>query len=165
MLGRLTTHELAVDLLTGRGDAAHDRGDHPRLQLAHGQVVEEPDRTGAVTDHVVRAHRHEVAPDGVVAVQEAGDLRLRAHAVGGRHEDRLAISSRKWQRGAETAQRPQEVAAPAEQSTQRLHDRARRVHVHAGRRVRGHRGSQPFAQLPASTGIGRSRTNLWELAS
>ena len=55
----------------GQLAAACDPFDHGlrrgRIEPAHGQVVQEQDGLGALREHVVRAHRHEVDPDRLVA--------------------------------------------------------------------------------------------------
>ena len=59
-------------------------------ELADRDVVEEEERLRALHRDVVDRPRDEVDADRVVATGEPGDERLRAHAVGRRHEDRLA---------------------------------------------------------------------------
>ena len=65
--------------------ARHERG----VQLADGDVVEEEEGLGTAHENVVRAHRHEVDADRVVAVHELRDLELGADAVGARDEHRV----------------------------------------------------------------------------
>ena len=70
-------------------DAGDDVVDDLGHELADRDVVEEEERLGALHRDVVDRHRDEVDADGVVATGEAGDHRLRADAVGRRHEQRV----------------------------------------------------------------------------
>ncbi len=59
-------------------------------ELADRDVVEEEQRLGALRRDVVDRHRDAVDPDRVAPVGEPRDQRLRADAVGRRHEQRIA---------------------------------------------------------------------------
>ena len=63
------------------------------IRIANNNInlpPEEEQRLRALADEIVHAHRDEVEPDGVEASGGRRHQRLRAHAVGGRHEHRLA---------------------------------------------------------------------------
>ncbi len=84
VLGHLAAHERAPRLPATLGDARDDRFDARGIELADGDVVEEEQRLGTGHEDVVRAHRHEVDTDRVVAVHELRELELGADAVGAR---------------------------------------------------------------------------------
>ena len=56
------------------------------------QVIEEEERLGALHEDVVDAVVDQVRSDGVVPVRHERDLELGAHAIGARHEHRLAVA-------------------------------------------------------------------------
>ena len=71
-------------------DTGHDVGDDLLHDLPGGDVVEEEQRFGSLHRDVVDRTGDEVDADGVVDAHEPRDQRLRPHAVGRRHEDRVA---------------------------------------------------------------------------
>ena len=73
------------------GDAGDDLVDLLGHEPADRDVVEEEQRLGALHRDVVDRHRDAVDADRVAAVREPGDQRLRADAVGRRHEQRIAV--------------------------------------------------------------------------
>ena len=75
------------------GDTGDDLVDLFGHEPADRDVVEEEQRFGALHRDVVDRHRDAVDADGVVAVREPGDQRLRADAVGRRHEQRVAVAA------------------------------------------------------------------------
>ena len=85
VLGHLAAHEGAAALLAAVGDALDDLRHVLGAQLADGNVVKEEQGLGADGHHVVHAHGHEVLAHRVVTVQQLGDGKLGAHAVGARY--------------------------------------------------------------------------------
>ena len=140
MLGGLAAHERGTRLGTAVRDAADEVRDPLRMDLADREVVQEQPRPGAVAHDVVRAHRDQVAADGVQATHLARDLRLGAHAVRGTHQDRARVARRQLQRGAEAAEATEQVhagrARGADPVAHQLHGTIAGGHVHAGRGVR-----------------------------
>ena len=66
---------------------------------------------GALHQHVVDAHRHEVDADRVVALEVERQLQLGAHAVGPRNQHRLAIAFGHFEQRAETAETAEHALA------------------------------------------------------
>uniref|UniRef100_A0A914YK63 Uncharacterized protein n=1 Tax=Panagrolaimus superbus TaxID=310955 RepID=A0A914YK63_9BILA len=95
------------------GDAAHDRCGGVDVQLAGGEVVQEEQRFGALHQHVVHAHGDQVDADRIVAVQLVGQLQLGAHAVGTRHQHRLAVLVGQVEQGTEATQAAHHFRAEA----------------------------------------------------
>src|SRR3546814_12462088 len=89
-LGGLAADEGAAGLAAALGDAADDGGPRGNLEAAHGIVVEEEQRLGALSPQVVHAHRHAVTSDGAVAPGGAGHLQPGAPAVVADHHRRMA---------------------------------------------------------------------------
>ena len=63
--------------------------DHVGFEFAHGQVIEEKKRLGALHENVVNAVIDEIAADGGVHAHGHGDFQLCAHAIGARNQHRL----------------------------------------------------------------------------
>ena len=75
-----------------------------RSEPSDGEVIEEEQGFGPLHDDVVDAHGHEVDADRVVAAGLDGDLDLRADAVIGGHQHRIAEPRRlEVEQTAETA--------------------------------------------------------------
>ena len=83
-----------------------------RVEPPDRDVVEEEERRGARADDVVGAHRDEIDPDRVVAVERRRDGRLRPDPVGRADEDRVAQAGRQPDRSGEAAQ-PADDLGPA----------------------------------------------------
>ena len=79
--------------------------DDLRDELADRDVVEEEQRLGALRGDVVDRHRDAVDADRVVPAGEPGDHRLRADAVGRRHEHRVVASLARRARRARRSRR------------------------------------------------------------
>ena len=86
VLGHLAAHQRAAAHAAAVGDTRDDRGDRFGLELADCHVIEEEQRLGAHDHDVVDAHGNEVLANGAVAVEQLGDRKLGAHAVGARDE-------------------------------------------------------------------------------
>ena len=105
MLGRLAAHQRAVGLDAALGHALDDLCDLLRDVAAAGDVVQEDQRLGTGADDVVDAHGHAVDADGVMLVQEHGQLQLGADAVGAGDEDRVLVTGAvQLKQAAEAAQ-------------------------------------------------------------
>ncbi|TNN56476.1 hypothetical protein EYF80_033346 [Liparis tanakae] len=76
LLVRLT-QQSAAGHLAGLRDAADHRRRHGHVEAAAGEVVEEEERLGALSQHVVHAHGHQVLAEAAVAPARLGDLRIR----------------------------------------------------------------------------------------
>ena len=87
-LGALPADEGGAGQLAAAGDPFDHRLRSRRIEPAHGQVVQEQDGLGALREHVVRAHRHEVDPDRLVARSLHREPELGADAVRRGHEHR-----------------------------------------------------------------------------
>jgi hypothetical protein len=107
----LPADQRAARLLAALGDAAdHAHGDR-LVELAAGEIIEEEERLGALHEHVVHAHRHQVDADPVVASERECELQLGADAVGAGDEDRLLVLLRDRAQRAEAAQARQHLRA------------------------------------------------------
>ena len=100
---------LAADQRTaGLHAAFSDTADHRRggvhVQLAGGKVVQEEQRLGALYQHIVDTHGHQVDADGVVPAQLLGQLELGTDAVGAGHQHRLAVLAGQVEQRAKPAQ-------------------------------------------------------------
>ena len=69
----------------------HHRRRHVRIQLPHREVIQKEQRRRPLHRDVVHAVVHQVFADRVVPPRQERHLQLRAHAVGGAHQHRLAI--------------------------------------------------------------------------
>ena len=92
VLGHLAADQRAAGLAAAVGHALDELLDVVGVELADRDVVEEEQRLGALAHEVVDAHRHQVDADRVEAAGGLGDQRLRADAVGGRHEHGVAVA-------------------------------------------------------------------------
>jgi hypothetical protein len=109
----LAADQRAARELAAAGDAAdHGRGG-VHVQLAAGEVVEEEQRLGALHQHVVDAHGHQVDADRVVHVPLEGQLELGADAVGAAHQHRLLVALGHLEQRAEAADAGQHAFAHA----------------------------------------------------
>ena len=90
VLRHLTAEQRAPRGATPMGDTGDDLVDDLGHELAHRDVVEEEQRLRALHRDVVDRHRDQVDADRVEPAGGARHLRLGAHTVGGRHEERLA---------------------------------------------------------------------------
>src|SRR6266480_2495160 len=131
---RLTANQRATGQFTAARDAAdHVRGD-PLVELAARVVVEKEKRLGALREHIVDAHRHQVDANRVVTPEREGELELRADAVGPRHEHRVTVFLRDLAQRAETADAGEHLGpqrAPGER-LDRLDQRVAGLDVDAG---------------------------------
>ncbi len=149
MLGRLAAQQGATRATATLGHAFHDRGDALGDHATHRQVVQEEERLGAGAHHVVRAHGHQVDPDGVEPAGHARDLELGPHAVGGRGQESPVAR-------AEEAGEPSDLighlgAAGLRREVGDQRDRLRRcLGVHAGPAVRVAHAVPTFAQALGS---------------
>ena len=93
MLGHLATEQRGAGLSTAVGDTSHDRGGDVGIQMTHREVVEEEERVATLRRDVVGSP-NEIDANGVVPTGLPREYRLRAHAVGGRDKDRIAVVQR-----------------------------------------------------------------------
>ena len=157
MLRGLAADQRGAGLAAALGDPGDQRRDPLRVQPPDRDVVEERQRLRAGAHDVVGAHRHEVDPDRVQPPHGLRDRGLGAHAVGRRHDHRLAVARRDRDRAAEPAE-PAQHLGPPRRGDRRAHQvdgALARLDVHAGARV-GTPGVGHRAPLP----IGASRMNL-----
>ena len=133
-LRRLAADERAIVFRARAREALDDVRENVRLKLARAEIIEEEQRLRAQHRDVVHAMVHEIRADGVVLVQREGELQLRADAVHGRHEDRLAIFFHvQREQAAEAADLAEHLAAmrAGEQLRQRGLDAIAQINVHA----------------------------------
>ena len=81
--------ERAAGFAAGAAHAFHELLDHWRLELAHGQVVEEKERLGALHQDVVDAVIDQVAANGRMHAHGHGHFEFCADAIGARNQHRL----------------------------------------------------------------------------
>ena len=89
VFGSLPADEGAAGLNAAFRHAGYDLGDLLRKVLPTGDVVQKEQGLSAAAHHVVDAHGHGVDADGVVLIQQHGDLQLGAHTVGAGDQHRL----------------------------------------------------------------------------
>src|SRR5438270_1553855 len=92
MLRHLAADERAPRLSTALDHARHQVLDLVGLEAPDCDVVKEEQGLGAVGGDVVDAHGHQVDADGGEPAGGLGDESLGADAVGGRHQDGIAIT-------------------------------------------------------------------------
>jgi len=134
-LRRLAADQRAVVLRAGAGETLDDLRENMRLQLARAQVIQEEQRLRAQHRDVVDAMVHQIRTNGVMLVHRERDLQLGAHAVHGRHQDRLAILLQiERKQPAEPAHLAQHLTAMRgrEQLRQRGFDFIAQIDVNAG---------------------------------
>lgn len=68
------TQQSTAGHLTGFSDAADHRGGHVNVQDPAGEVVEEEERLGALSQNVVHTHGHQVLPQAAVLAARLRDL-------------------------------------------------------------------------------------------
>ena len=90
-LGRLAAEKRRAVLAARPRDALDDALDQARLDFSRGDVVQEEERPRALHQDVVHAVVHEIGAARVVAGHLDRHLELGPDAVGGGHEDRLAV--------------------------------------------------------------------------
>ena len=111
-LGRFAAHQCAAGLHAPLDDAGDQAFAHAHIELARRKVVEKKQRLGALDDHVVDAHGHQIDAHRSVAVGVDREAQLGADSVGSRHEHGLAIAiERYFDQGAETAYPAEHLAA------------------------------------------------------
>ncbi len=140
MLRRLAAEQRASGPPASLRHSFDDRGDALGHDLADGEVVEEEQRLRAGAHDVVGAHRHQVDADRVEPTDRAGDLELRAHAIGRRRQQPAAAD-------AEQAREPADLvghlgaARPRGEVADQADGFRGRIDVDAGAPVGlGHRG-------------------------
>lgn len=101
VFGGLAADQGAARQDTALGDALHDGRDTLGVHLADADVVGHEERLCAADDQVVDDHADEVVTDGVVHTHLAGEVDLRADAVGGGGEERTLVTLER--RGVEEA--------------------------------------------------------------
>ena len=110
-LGGLPADQRRAGLHAALDDPAHHGLGDGHLELAGGVVVEEEQRLGALDDHVVGAHGHQIDADRVVAAGVDREPQLGADAVGAGDEHRAAVAGRQLDQGAETADAGEHLGA------------------------------------------------------
>src|SRR5512145_957085 len=102
-LGGLAADERAACDLAASGDAFDDGSGDGAIELSTSKVIQKKERLGALHEHIVHAHRHEVDAYGVVPPERECELELGADAVGARHQHGLAVILRDLAQRAEPA--------------------------------------------------------------
>ena len=80
--GGLAADQRATGKLATLGDAFHHLRSDALVELAAGEIIQEEKRFGALYQHIVHAHGHEVHADACVPAKREGELQLGAYAVG-----------------------------------------------------------------------------------
>ena len=110
-VGGLAAEQRDAVLAAGGPDALDDL-DAPRLrQVGRRQVVEEEERLGADGDHVVHVVVHDIAAGGLEAAQGGLQQHLRADAVGGGDEYRVAEAVAQVEEAGEAAEAAEHLGA------------------------------------------------------
>ena len=167
VLGGLAADQRAAGIAT----AGRHRTDQLRDPLGHDpadrDVIEERERLRAAADDVVGAHRDEVDADRVEAPERGGDRRLRADAVGRRHEQRLAVARRDPDRAAEATETADDLPPMGrlDGAPHQVDGALPRRDVDAGRPIGVAARRAPRSGHRASPGTGSSSTNLRLAAS
>jgi hypothetical protein len=107
--GGLAAEQRAARAPTPFGDAPERLRSDRRVELAHGEVVEEDQRLGALHDQVVHDHRHTVDADRVVAPEQGRELELRADAVRRGHQHRILVPLGRLEQPREAADAGQQL--------------------------------------------------------
>jgi hypothetical protein len=144
----------AAGELAALRDALDDIGRDLRVELAAGEIVEEEKRLRTLHQHIVRAHRHEINADGVVAAQREGELELGADAIGAGDKHRLLVLLRDLAQCAEAADAGQHFRPhrPARVGLDGLDERSARVYVDTGLGV-----GRPFWPVVIGSGSAKWR--------
>jgi hypothetical protein len=108
--GGLATHQGTADRTTGLGHTLHQHGGLVGLQLAHGQIVQEEERCGAMTEHIVGVHGHEIRAEALEPAPLQGQQQLGAYAVGAGHQHWITIT-RQADQSAKAAHTTQHLGA------------------------------------------------------
>ncbi|GIS58515.1 MAG: hypothetical protein CM1200mP2_07400 [Planctomycetaceae bacterium] len=151
---RLAAQQCRVGLQTTVADARNQVGDQRRVVGTHRDVVEKEQGFGTQAQAVVDAHRHQVDADSVEPSGHRRHLDLGAHAVGSRHQHRVAISPSQQAAAGVQPEQPREAAgqvhhprsmSPPQQRRKTLHRIPIQVEIDAGILVgeRGHGAIQP----------------------
>ena len=90
-LRRLTADQRAIIFRTRTRKTLDHFRENVRLQFPRAEIIQEEQRFRAQHRDVIHAMVHQVRANRVVLIHCEGDLELRAHAVHGRHQHRLAI--------------------------------------------------------------------------
>ena len=93
-LGRLAAHQRAARQAAALGDAGDHRFRDTAFKLAGGKIVEEKQRLGALRQHVIGAHGHQVDADRVVDTRLESQHQLGADPVGAGHQHRIGVAGR-----------------------------------------------------------------------
>jgi hypothetical protein len=81
------------------------------VELAAGKIVQKEQGLGALYQHVVDAHGHQVDAHGVVHVPLEGQLELGAHAIGATDQHRFLVTLGHFKQSAKTANAGQHAFA------------------------------------------------------
>ncbi len=110
--GRFSAHQRAARLHAAFDDARDEAFAHADVEFSGRKIVEKEQRLGALDDHVVDAHGHQIDAHGVVPAGVDRQAQLGADAVGSGHQHGLAVAiERHLDQGAESAQPAQHLAA------------------------------------------------------
>ena len=90
--GALASDQRRARDLAAPGDSLDHHLGGRQLEPAHGQVVQEQDRLGALREHVVRAHRHQIDPDRLVARRLHRQSKFGSDAVRGGDQHRASVT-------------------------------------------------------------------------
>ena len=91
---RLAADQRAAALAATLRDTGNDAAGVVDVEFSGGEIVEKEQRLGALDDQIVDAHGHKIDADRIVQPGIDGNLQLRANAVIGRNQDRIAKAGR-----------------------------------------------------------------------
>ena len=81
------------------------------IKLSAGKIVEEKERLGAMGQHVIDAHGHQIDAYRIVTIKFDGQFELGAHAVSAGNQNRLAVAFGYLEQRAETAETAEHALA------------------------------------------------------
>jgi hypothetical protein len=79
---RFASDEGAVGHPTAFGNAFHNRRHDFRIQFVNPHIIQKEQRFGALNQHIIDIHRHQVLSDSLVPVHFLGNENLGPHAIG-----------------------------------------------------------------------------------
>ena len=109
--GRFAANQRAARELTASGNAAHDGCSRVHVQFAASEIVQEKQGLGALHQHVVHAHGHQVNAHGVMHLPLKSQAQLGAYAVGAADQHRFFVALGYFKQGAKAADSRQHAFA------------------------------------------------------
>src|SRR5215475_8565227 len=93
MLSGLTPGQCTPRLTTSRSNSPHNHLGDIDIKLAADKVVQEEQRSGALSDDIIHTHRYKIDADAIVLLHHERHFELGPNAIGGRNQHRMTIAS------------------------------------------------------------------------